>query len=257
MNSKHRSRFLQTVRSALDVPPDRRRSAPAKLFPDRPSAHRRRLLQQVEGRSAADHKQLLQTLQAAAAPLNLKVLPAASADAARDRIVDIACSTAPEWGGGKQICAWRHPVIDRLGLAAAMKPHDIGVVTSDPPDPETDIEDQRRRFTAAVWDSFIGVTSADHLVADTATLVLRTRPGQPRSVSLVPSIHVAVVPADRMVADLPELYAVLRWQDNRAAADLTNCLTFISGPSKTADIEATLVHGAHGPRELVLIVLEA
>jgi L-lactate dehydrogenase complex protein LldG len=73
---------------------------------------------------------------------------------------------------------------------------------------------------------------------------------------LVPSIHLAVITADRIVADFKELYAALRWGDPSHAVDLTNCLTFISGPSKTADIEATLVHGAHGPRALVLVVID-
>jgi L-lactate dehydrogenase complex protein LldG len=101
------------------------------------------------------------------------------------------------------------------------------------------------------------VTGADFCLADTATLVLITRPGQARSVSLLPSIHVAVVDAGRLLADLAELYTLLRWD---AAGDgkpekVFSTMTLICGPSKTADIEATLVQGAHGPRELHLIVV--
>ena len=92
-------------------------------------------------------------------------------------------------------------------------------------------------------------------MAESATLVLPIRPGQPRSISLVPSIHIAVITADQILANFKELYALLRWGPKGEGAELDNCLSFISGPSKTADIEATLVHGAHGPRELILIVL--
>jgi len=66
----------------------------------------------------------------------------------------------------------------------------------------------------------------------------------------VPSVHIAVLPLDRLVAELSEIYAHLEALDPMPAA-----VTFISGPSKTADIEAQLVHGAHGPREMHLFVV--
>jgi len=100
------------------------------------------------------------------------------------------------------------------------------------------------------------VTSADFCLADTATLVLRNRPGQPRSVALVPSIHIAVITLDQIVADMKELFALLRWVAHfPAGRAFPNYMSFISGPSKTADIEATMVHGAHGPREVHLFVI--
>ena len=84
---------------------------------------------------------------------------------------------------------------------------------------------------------------------------MRTRPGQARSVSLLPLIHVAVIHRDQIIADLKELYALLKWDPEHQKEGLTNCMTFISGPSKTADIEATMVHGAHGPREVYIFVI--
>ena len=140
-----------------------------------------------------------------------------------------------------------------------MGQHRIPVVspaTFVPPGTERPSGDQRAALRGAVAASFVGVTAADFCVADTATLVLRTRPGQPRSMSLVPSIHIAVITADRIVADLKELYALLHWGDPDGKPDLTTCMTFVTGPSKTADIEATLVHGAHGPRAVTLVIIE-
>ena len=106
-----------------------------------------------------------------------------------------------------------------------------------------------------VIDAYIGVTSADFCMAETATLVMRTRPGQARTVSLVPAIHIAVIKLNQVITDLKELYALLKWNPQERQQGLTNCLTFISGPSKTADIEATMVHGAHGPREVHIFVI--
>jgi L-lactate dehydrogenase complex protein LldG len=115
----------------------------------------------------------------------------------------------------------------------------------------------RASFRKQVQAAYIGVTSADYCLADTATLVIKTRAGQARSVSLVPSIHIAVITVAQLIADMQELFALLQRDPSEKAEGLTNCMTFISGPSKTADIEATLVHGAHGPREMYLYVIDA
>jgi len=112
------------------------------------------------------------------------------------------------------------------------------------------------KFYSKAENAFIGITSADYCIAETATLTMKTRPGQPRCVSLLPSIHVAVVRLDQILWNLKELYLLLKWDSYEQAEGITDCMTFISGPSKTADIEATLVHGAHGPRELYLFVLK-
>lgn len=83
-----------------------------------------------------------------------------------------------------------------------------------------------------------------------ATIVQVTRPGRPRSTSLVPPIHIALLPFAHLLADLAEAYAMIRQEPDLASWEL------ISGPSKTADIEACMVHDAHGPRALHLLVLD-
>lgn len=115
--------------------------------------------------------------------------------------------------------------------------------------------DERTLFRSRVETAFIGITSADYCLAETATLVMKTVPGRDRSVSLLPSIHVAVIELNQIFGNLPELYAYLKYEGKPPEWGLTNCLTLISGPSKTADIELTMVHGAHGPREVYLYVI--
>jgi L-lactate dehydrogenase complex protein LldG len=129
---------------------------------------------------------------------------------------------------------------------------------TDPIDPHADGEAERaerERQRADIIASFIGVTTADFCLADTATLVMRNRPGQPRSVALVPSIHIGLITLDQVLADTKELFALLRWDERFRQEGLSNYMSFISGPSKTADIEAVMVHGAHGPREVHLFVI--
>nr|PIE60647.1 MAG: hypothetical protein CSA31_00960 [Desulfobulbus propionicus] len=84
---------------------------------------------------------------------------------------------------------------------------------------------------------------------------MRSHPGHARSTSLVPAIHIAVVEEAKILATLEELYALLKWDPVEQEKGLTNNLSFVSGPSKTGDIELIMVHGAHGPRELHLFVV--
>ncbi len=94
-----------------------------------------------------------------------------------------------------------------------------------------------------------GITSVRAGVAETGAVVLWPTSYEPRLMSLVPPVHVAVLDADTIYNSLAEMMAVERWADGMP----TNAL-LISGPSKTADIEFTLVFGVHGPKELVLLI---
>ena len=95
-----------------------------------------------------------------------------------------------------------------------------------------------------------GLCRADGAIADTGLLVLLSSPSQPRTLSLVPPINICLVDTDRLYADLPSALRAADW-----AAGMPTNLIFISGPSKTADIQQTLAYGAHGPKELVVILI--
>jgi L-lactate utilization protein LutC len=95
----------------------------------------------------------------------------------------------------------------------------------------------------------VGITGADALVAETGTVALETRPGQPRALSLLPPVHVVVATREQVVGDLFDLF-------QRPGA-LPSCLSLITGPSKTGDIELKLVTGVHGPGEVHVVVVTA
>jgi len=117
---------------------------------------------------------------------------------------------------------------------------------------------QVRRFDAPLeqWKNELfdaidaGVTGADAGIADTGTLLLQPGAHEPRTLSLVPAVHVAVLMASRLYASLPAALRALSVQD-----DMPSNLLLISGPSKTADIQQTLAYGAHGPKELVIVLV--
>jgi L-lactate dehydrogenase complex protein LldG len=221
----------------------------ADLFGSEMCAETRAILERVKNRTAEDSKKLLETLIEAAGSNHLTVRTYADINAVTAAIAEVVRAKDPEWGDKKSVVAWQHPLIEGLNLPAVLSEQEVPVFFADLQ--ETDTESLRRR----IIDSYIGITAADFCMADTATLVMRTRPGQARSVSLVPAIHIAVIELNRIIADLKELYALLKWDPQESKEGLTNCMTFICGPSKTADIEATMVYGAHGPREVHVFVI--
>ena len=98
----------------------------------------------------------------------------------------------------------------------------------------------------------IGVTGADYALAETGTLVMLSSRQEARLISLLPPIHVAIVPRSRILANLDELLSLLP-----KPAELSSSMVLITGPSRTADIEQILVRGVHGPGEIYAIIVEA
>lgn len=100
-----------------------------------------------------------------------------------------------------------------------------------------------------------GVTFAQLGIAETGTLVLATAKEQNRLASLLPALHLAVLPCSRLCGSLGDAFAALVDADG---APRSRTVTFVTGPSRTADIELTLVVGVHGPKALhVLLVADA
>ena len=227
----------------------------ATVFTARPGCRHGEIVKRAQTRNDADRLMLLNELIAQGKPLNLKVISKKDPSDTAAAIAALVEEKSPEWGGPKSVAAWRHPLIESLDLPEILARQKVPVYSPHQTngDPENTIN--LSFFRSRVETAFIGITSADYCLAKTATLVMKTVPGRERSVSLLPSIHVAVIELNQIIHDLPELYACLNYEGKPPDWGLTNCLTLISGPSKTADIELTMVHGAHGPRELYLYVI--
>jgi len=95
----------------------------------------------------------------------------------------------------------------------------------------------------------VGISSAQAAIAETGTLVLDSSCERNRLVSLVPPVHIAIINASSIVETVSDALALL--QKDR---EISPAITFITGPSRTADIELTLAIGVHGPQELYVIV---
>ncbi|HXE40864.1 MAG TPA: lactate utilization protein [Azonexus sp.] len=97
----------------------------------------------------------------------------------------------------------------------------------------------------------VGISGCFCAIAETGTLMLLSGPQTPATVSLLPETHIALVPASRIVATMEDAFALLRAEHGK----LPRAINFISGPSRTGDIEQTIVLGAHGPCRVHLILL--
>jgi L-lactate dehydrogenase complex protein LldG len=103
-----------------------------------------------------------------------------------------------------------------------------------------------------VGDDTLGITGVFCAIAETGTLVVLSTADTPTATTLLPETHIAVVPANRIVAGMEEAFALIR----KERGMLPRAVNLISGPSRTGDIEQTIVLGAHGPYRVHILVLE-
>ena len=135
-----------------------------------------------------------------------------------------ACTALDEIVAGRAVVVDAHPDLDGVEVAGAER-----------------VEDP--------WAADVGVTGVLAAVAETGTLALVAGPRTPRRTSLVPPTHVALVPVSRLLATYAEAVAML------AALDPTpSNMQFITGPSRSSDIEMRPVQGMHGPKEVVVLL---
>ena len=97
----------------------------------------------------------------------------------------------------------------------------------------------------------VGITGCFCAVAETGTLMLLSGPETFASASLLPETHIAIVETDRIVAAMEDAFALARAE----RGELPRATNFISGPSRTADIEQTIVLGAHGPYRVHVVLV--
>ena len=102
----------------------------------------------------------------------------------------------------------------------------------------------------------VGMTGTDYALAETGSLVILPRRGLSRLVSLVPPVHIALVRPEEVLETLHDLFLLRRLEYYWQGGEMGSYLNFITGPSRTADIEMTIVQGVHGPKAVHLVLIE-
>jgi L-lactate dehydrogenase complex protein LldG len=106
---------------------------------------------------------------------------------------------------------------------------------------------------ASSGDDLVGLSHATAAVAETGTLVLESGPDNPTTLNFLPDHHLVVVAAATVAGDLETVLAGLR--ATHGTAGLPRAVHLVTGPSRTTDIEQTLILGAHGPRRLHVMLV--
>ncbi|KIH76080.1 L-lactate dehydrogenase complex protein LldG [Geoalkalibacter ferrihydriticus] len=173
---------------------------------------------------------LVQGFSEAASRVGAKVLPMRDASAAADYIHMQA--------GGLVLLA-PSPSLERLGLARGLRERGSDIATHQP----------RTQAPAAA----AGITGANFAIADTGTVVLESTAEATRLATTLPTRHFVLLDPRKIVADGLAAVAPLRRLQQQTPRSF---LAYISGPSRTADIERVLTIGVHGPCELHILLLE-
>ncbi len=148
--------------------------------------------------------------------------------------------------GVGRVLAWDDRWLRPAGLGPALRT--AGIVTEScwlPPDGP-----DRTARLKALDDVVVGITGAYGALADTGSLVVVSGPGRGRIASLLPPVHIAVIGADQLSPTLATFLAA-----NPDVADVGSNVVAITGPSRTGDIEGTLVLGVHGPGDLHVVIV--
>ncbi len=150
---------------------------------------------------------------------------------------------------------WNHPLLDALKVEFLLEWLGIKVIPIHPMTDDPEAKEKCLQFREDIEKAGIGLSAADFVLADSGTIVVRACAGRERSTSLVPPVHIALIKADQILPGLDDLLPFLQ-KDLHEKGTLESALTFITGPSRTGDIELTLTLGVHGPKEVYMILLD-
>jgi L-lactate dehydrogenase complex protein LldG len=134
----------------------------------------------------------------------------------------------------RRATCWNTPELAALGLAEKLAQRNVQIV---PPYADK----------YALAECELGITSVDFAFPETGTLMLRSSPEKPRAVSLLPRVHLAILSPTALRADTSLAFAEVKGE---------GYWVFITGPSRTADIELTVTIGVHGPHALYVWAIE-
>jgi L-lactate dehydrogenase complex protein LldG len=198
----------------------------------------------VEETLQEDLEALLARFSEELAAVGAKLHQARTAEEAGERVAQI-CATA----GGGEVVLSGSSLLAELNLTAQLAAREIAVFA---------VEDfraaEKETLIARLAKCSAGVTALDYAIAETGTLVITSDEEQALLVSLLPPVHIAVLRPQQILSTLTEAVNRIAEERMRRAAP-TRSTTFITGPSRTSDVELVLSIGVHGPKELHVIVL--
>ena len=241
---RSKAEFLASVRDALgrsEGPPEQRYH---RLEEDLPLLEAQAA--ELESRLRENRPQLLDRLADMAGKGGWNVHRVPGAEAALGQVDSIVGEV-----GATRVVRSGQPVFDDVPVDTALQWRGIDVVPVVRGDSAS-----REELREQMRGADIGLTGTDYALAETGSLVILPRQGLSRLVSLVPPVHVALVRPEEVLESLHDLFLLRRLEYKQRGGEMGSYLNFITGPSRTADIEMTIVQGVHGPRAVHMIIVE-
>ena len=235
-----RDQFLSGIRAALASAPGKDPS-PSRGDGDGDQGR----AEQPPPAPAPSQAALLAQLERSAEMQGWNFVAVASEEEAAARVVEIA-----RLHGAGTVVRTAHEALERMSLDAALESAGMAsILLAEGPG---GLNAQQRLEVAAT--AAVGVTGVDAVIAETASVALAPRRGMSRQASLLPPVHIAVATADQVVGTLEDVLTQ-RLEELSNAEETTWYMNLVSGPSRTADIEQTIVVGVHGPGVVYLVVI--
>ena len=162
------------------------------------------------------------------------------------------------------VVRWQSDLLDTLEVDAALHQQGVAVHATTLPAEALPGETasavamatRRQELRDVLARADLGLSGVDYVIAETGTLVLTAQAGQMRGVSLLPPVHVAVARTSQVIATLANYLLLVQPAGADLQPALSSCVSFVTGPSRTGDIELKLTVGVHGPGELHLVLLD-
>lgn len=170
-----------------------------------------------------------------------EVFPVDGDEGARAKVLELL-----EFHQAKSILAWDFSHIPVDGLESAIRAAGIEILQPDTHD------EMRMETLSASAEAQVGLTGADAAAATTATLIFTTAPGKGRIPTVLAPVHIAVITLNQLLPRIESWVAAQRAQGMPLKDHANFC--FISGPSRTGDIEMQLILGVHGPGQVQVVV---
>ena len=240
----NKAAFLERVRNAIG------RSGPVSQTPDHPPLKATLPRQQEKVRTIIAKNEARRSVIMTLLADNAE---AGSWNVHRVNTLDGAAATVAEIAsraGGRSIVRTAEDIFRRVDVDGALRRRNLSatVLASG---------GRRRRgdLKHLAFDADIGIAGVTHAVAETASCVVAPRKGVARIATLAPPVLVLLVEAEQVVETLDDFFALTRLTFQQARGRTPNYFNFISGPSRTADIEQTLTIGVHGPGEVHMVII--
>ena len=236
--------FLERVRTALG------RANPIIHTPDHPSLKATTLRQEekvrtIQAKVIARRAQVVSRLSETATEASWSVHRASGPEQAAAIVADIA-----EHARAKNVIRSAEDIFKRVDIDASLRRKGVS--------PSVLAAGRSRRrsdLKRMAFGADLGITGVSYAIAETASCVVTPRKGVARMASLAPPVLVLLIDEEQVLETLDDFFAITRLQYQQNRGRSPNYYNFISGPSRTADIEQTLTIGVHGPGEVHMVLI--